>query len=53
MLTITRNDLVKAVAAVNKNVIVVGECAFRCDLENTLLTAYFYSQQLTVSDPSF
>lgn len=26
MLTSTRNDLVKAVAAVNKNVIVVGEC---------------------------
>jgi len=37
MLTITRNDLVKAVAAVNKNVIVVGECQvkFRRNIENS------------------
>jgi hypothetical protein len=28
LLIMSRNDLVKAVAAVNKNVIVVGECRF-------------------------
>jgi hypothetical protein len=44
LLTITSNDLVKAVAAVNKNVIVVGECRveynlnFRSSLLTTCLT---------------
>jgi len=43
-LTFTSNDLVKAVAAVNKNVIVVGECMmeFHCNVEGTPLTAYLH-----------
>ena len=40
MLTITRNDLVKAVAAVNKNVIVVGECKIRSDAAATSRTLH-------------
>jgi hypothetical protein len=41
MLTVFSNDLVKAVAAVNKNVIVVGECRFEYhfNYRSSLLTA--------------
>jgi len=38
MLTATRNDLVKAVAAVNKNVIVVGECTVEFRLSSRPFT---------------
>jgi hypothetical protein len=46
-----RNDLVKAVAAVNKNVIVVGECKvlLRRNVKNCPLTACLFSQQPTAS----